>query len=156
MGEPEKAIPSPWQSDVRAFYTVNEPISGKLTEEQKTALSSVNYDGSTFIRSNIALTNGETEANKIQTIPNLFEAVKTSYELVATRDFGKDGLKTDRIEYSTAETGDVVIKVQDKDNADKLYSLKKIIAAIETLNQRTSHMYPNDEAIDITVEEPEP
>ena len=32
----------------------------------------------------------------------------------------------------------------------------KIIAAIETLNQRTSHMYPNDEAIDITVEEPEP
>ena len=156
MGEPEKAIPSPWTTDERAFYTVDTKISGELTEEQKTALSTINYDTSTFIRSNIALTNGETEADKIQTIPNLFEAVKTSYELSTTHDFGKEGLKTDRIEYSTAETGDVVIKVQDKDNADKLYSLKKIVAAIETLNQRTAHMYPNDEAIDITVEEPEP
>ena len=151
-------IPQPWNTMDRAFFTVNEQVAAALTEEQKTALGTLTYDGSTFIRSNIALTNGETEADKIQTIPNLFQAVSGAYQIASTGDFGAAGIKTDRIAYSTDETGDIVIKVKDKDKADKLYSLSKIAAAIETLNERTRNLYPNDEPIDITVteEEPEP
>ena len=151
-------IPQPWNTMDRAFFTVNEQVAAALTEEQKTALGTLTYDGSTFIRSNIALTNGETEDDKIQTIPNLFQAVSGAYQIASTGDFGAAGIKTDRIAYSTDETGDIVIKVKDKDKADKLYSLSKIAAAIETLNERTRNLYPNDEPIDITVteEEPEP
>ena len=161
MGEPEPqppVVPSPWTDNTRAFFNVNEQIAAALTEEQKTALGTLTYDGSTFIRSNIALTNGETEADKIMTIPNLFQAVSSAYGIASTGDFGKNGIKTDRIEFSTADTGDIVIKVKDKDSTEKLYSLSKIAAAIETLNERTKNMYPNDEPIDITVteEEPEP
>ena len=155
MTEPP-AIPTPWDTMDRAFFTVNEQVAAALTEEQKTALGTLTYDGSTFIRSNIALTNGETEPDKIQTIPNLFQAVSGAYQIASTGDFGKTGIKTDRIAYSTDETGDIVIKVKDKDKADKLYSLSKIVAAIETLNERTRNLYPNDEPIDITVEEEEP
>ena len=151
-------IPQPWDTMDRAFFTVNEQVAAALTEEQKTALGTLTYDGSTFIRSNIALTNGETEDDKIQTIPNLFQAVSGAYQIASTGDFGATGIKTDRIAYSTDETGDIVIKVKDKDKADKLYSLSKIAAAIETLSERTRNLYPNDEPIDITVteEEPEP
>ena len=151
-------IPQPWSDNTRAFFTVNEQVAAALTEEQKAALGTLTYDGSTFIRSNIALTNGETEDDKIQTIPNLFQAVSGAYQIASTGDFGAAGIKTDRIAYSTDETGDIVIKVKDKDKADKLYSLSKIAAAIETLNERTRNLYPNDEPIDITVteEEPEP
>ena len=156
--DPPKTIPSPWDSMERAFFNVTPEIAASLTEEQKTALSALTYDGSTFIRSNIALTNGETDPDKLQTIPNLFQAVSGAYQITSTGDFGKTGIKTDRIEYSTAETGDIIIKVKDKESAEKLYSLSKIAAAIETLNERTRNLYPNDEAIDITVteEEPEP
>ena len=154
--EPTPTIPTPWDTMDRAFFTVNEQIAAALTKEQKTALGTLTYDGSTFIRSNIALTNGETEADKIQTIPNLFQAVNSAYEITSTGDFGKNGIKTDRVTYSTAETGDVVFKIQDGDKNDKLYSMQKIVAAIQTLSERTRNMYPNDTPIDITVEEPEP
>ena len=156
MTEPP-VIPSPWDTMDRAFFNVNEQISAVLTEEQKTALGTITYDSTTFIRSNVALTNGETEADKIMTIPNLFQAVSSAYGVASTGDFGKIGIKTDRIEFSTDE-GDIIIKVKDKDKADKLYSLSKIAAAIETLNERTKNMYPNDKPIDITVteEQPEP
>lgn len=161
MAEPEPTpptIPQPWDTMDRAFFNVNPQIAAALTEEQKTALGTLTYDGSTFIRSNIALTNGETDPTKLETIPNLFQAVSGAYHITSTGDFGKNGIKTDRIEFSTAETGDIVIKVKDKDSADKLYSLSKIAAAIETLNERTRNLYPNDEPIDITIteEEPEP
>ena len=155
MTEPS-TVPAPWSDNTRAFFTVNEQIAAALTEEQKTALGTLTYDGSTFIRSNIALTNGETEADKIQTIPNLFQAVNSAYEITSTGDFGKNGIKTDCVTYSTAETGDVVFKIQDGDKNDKLYSMQKIVAAIQTLSERTRNMYPNDTPIDITVEEEEP
>ena len=154
--EPTPTIPTPWQDNTRAFFTVNEQIAASLTEEQKTALGTLTYDGSTFIRSNIALTNGETEADKIQTIPNLFQAVSGAYQITSTGDFGKTGIKTDRVAYSTADTGDIVLKVQDPaDKTDKLYSMQKIVAAIQTLSERTRNMFPNDTPIDITVEEEE-
>ena len=149
-------MPAPWSDNTRAFFTVNEQIAAALTEEQKTALGTLTYDGSTFIRSNIALTNGETEADKIQTIPNLFQAVNSAYEITSTGDFGKNGIKTDCVTYSNAETGDVVFKIQDGDKNDKLYSMQKIVAAIQTLSERIRNMYPNDTPIDITVEEEEP
>ena len=155
MTEPS-AIPTPWDTMDRAFFTVNEQVAAALTEEQKTALGTLTYDGSTFIRSNIALTNGETEPDKIQTIPNLFQAVSGAYQITSTGDFGATGIKTDRIAYSTDETGDVVFKIQDGDKTDKLYSMQKIVAAIQTLSERTRNMYPNDTPIDITVEEEEP
>ena len=155
MSEPP-TVPNPWQDNSHAFFTINEHIASSLTEEQKTALGTLIYDGSTFIRSNIALTNGETEEDKLQTIPNLFEAVSCAYQITSTGDFGKNGIKTDCVTYSTAETGDVVFKIQDGDKNDKLYSMQKIVAAIQTLSERTRNMYPNDTPIDITVEEEEP
>ena len=115
MNEPP-TVPNPWQDNSQAFFTVNEHIASSLTEEQKTALGTLMYDGSTFIRSNIALTNGETEEDKLQTIPNLFEAVSRAYQLTSTGDFGKNGIKTDRVTYSTAETGDVVFKINGFDH----------------------------------------
>ena len=150
MSEPP-TVPNPWQDNSHAFFTVNEHITSSLTEEQKTALGTLIYDGSTFIRSNIALTNGATEEDKLQTIPNLFEAVSCAYEITSTGDFGKNGIKTDYIEYSTAETGDITVKIQGK-----LYSMQKIVAAIESLNSQMKNINPEYEPIDITVEEPEP
>ena len=156
MSDPTPTVPAPWSDSSHAFFTVNEHITSSLTEEQKTALGTLIYDGSTFIRSNIALTNGETEEDKLQTIPNLFEAVSCAYQLTSTGDFGKNGIKTDRVTYSTAETGDVVFKIQDGDKNDKLYSMQKIVAAIESLNSQMKNINPEYEPIDITVEEPEP
>ena len=155
MSEPP-TVPNPWNDSSHAFFTVNEHIASSLTEEQKAALGTLIYDGSTFIRSNIALTNGETEEDKLQTIPNLFEAVSCAYQITSTCDFGKNGIKTDRVTYSTAETGDVVFKIQDGDKNDKLYSMQKIVAAIESLNEQMKNIYPEYEPIDIAVEEPEP
>ena len=149
MSEPP-TVPNPWQDNSHAFFTVNEHIASSLTEEQKTALGTLIYDGSTFIRSNIALTNGETEEDKLQTIPNLFEAVSCAYQITSTGDFGKNGIKTDYIEYSS-DSGDITVKIQGK-----LYSMQKIVAAIESLNSQMKNINPEYEPIDITVEEPEP
>ena len=164
MSEPVQQ-PTPWTDDTKSIIA-DENISAALTEDQKTAMNTIS-DKTTYIRSNIALTNGAPlDSDALEHIPNLYTAVKTAFDFAiqgTTSDFGADGIKTDQIVYSTESNGDIVIVTNDYDAAtqtgeQKRYSFKKIVDSILTLDARTQHMISidNDKTIDMTADEPEP
>lgn len=154
--EDEPVQPTPWTDNAQSI-TADENIAAALSEEQVQAINTIS-EKTTYIRSNIALTNGADLASPdLEHIPNLYTAVKTAFDFAiqgSRADFGENGIKTDRIAYSTDTNGDIVLVVKNEEG-DKSYSLVKIIEAIETLDARTQHMISsdNDKTIDIVVEE---
>ena len=56
----------------------NETISGILSEAELANLTNIDKDNTTFIKSNLAITNGINT-----TIPNLFETILLAYEQLA-------------------------------------------------------------------------
>ena len=138
--EPVVAIPSPWDAVETNSFTMGASVAGSLTEEQKTAINTIDVEHTTFIRGNLAITNSD----KTQTIPNLFEAVNQAYSIATSKDFGEE-IAVDQITYSTAESADICFKIHNTEGVDTVYSLKKIVDAIGILNERTAKMYPNAE-----------
>ena len=170
MSEPDPPQPveqpQPW-SDTTKSITETGVIKDALSDDQRTVLNTIS-EKTTYIRSNIALTNGDAiDSETIETIPNLYQAVKTAFDFAVqgtTSDFGAAGIKTDKLSFSTADDGDIVLILNELDETTgekvaKKYSLAKIVAAIKTLNDRTVHMIgsDNESPIDITIpDEPEP
>ena len=73
------SIPEPWDNQNNCFIYTSPEISAILTDEQINKLLSVNSDYTTYIRSNLSITDG-TDA----CIPNVFEAINTAYSLSKT------------------------------------------------------------------------
>ena len=73
------SIPEPWNDNNNCFIYTSPEISAILTDEQINKLLSVNSDYTTYIRSNLSITDG-TDA----CIPNVFEAINTAYSLSKT------------------------------------------------------------------------
>ena len=73
------SIPEPWNDNNNCFIYTSPEISAILTDEQINKIVSINTDYTTFIRSNLSITDG-TDA----CIPNVFEAINTAYSLSKT------------------------------------------------------------------------
>ena len=153
--------PSPW-NDATKSITGDAKLAEAFTEEQKLEINTVS-PLSTYIRSNVSLTNGESlDSPTLETIPNLYQAVKVAFDFAVegrSSDFGPNGIKTDQISFSTETDGDVVLVLNDSATTTaNRYSFKKIIDAINTLDQRTQHLISqeNDKTIEILVDDPEP
>ena len=71
--------PEPWNDKNNCFIYTNPGISDMLTEDQKEQLISINTDVTTFIRSNLSITDGGSI-----TIPNVYEAIVTTYDIMKT------------------------------------------------------------------------
>ena len=70
-------IPEPWDEKNNCFIYTNPGISDMLTEDQKEQMISINTDATTFIRSNLSITDGRSI-----TIPNVYEAIVTTYDML--------------------------------------------------------------------------
>lgn len=68
------SIPTPWNDKNNCFANLEF-----ITPEQMESLTDIDIDNNTFIRSNLSITNGEAI-----TIPNVFEAINTAYNLIQT------------------------------------------------------------------------
>ena len=77
-------LPEPWNDKNNCF--AND--FSLITEEQSTKLNSIDTDNTTFIRSNLSITNGENT-----TIPNVFEAINTLYQMDAKLMYFIDELR---------------------------------------------------------------
>lgn len=73
------SIPEPWNDNNNCFIYTSPEISAILTDEQINKILSINSDYTTYIRSNLSITDG-TDA----CIPNVFEAINTTYSLSKT------------------------------------------------------------------------
>ena len=73
------SIPEPWDNQNNCFIYTSPEISARLTDEQINKILSINTDYTTYIRSNLSITDG-TDA----CIPNVFEAINTAYSLSKT------------------------------------------------------------------------
>ena len=71
------SIPEPWDEKNNCFIYTNPGISDMLTEDQKEQMSCVAPDVTTFIRSNLSITDGSSI-----TIPNVYEAIVTTYDML--------------------------------------------------------------------------
>ena len=65
-------LPEPWNDKNNCFAK-----NFNITQEQLNNINSIDTDNTTFIRSNLSITNGENT-----TIPNVFEAINTQYALI--------------------------------------------------------------------------
>ena len=72
-------IPEPWNDKNKSFIYTSPEISALLTDEQINKILSINTNYTTYIRSNLAITNGSNSC-----IPNVFEAINITYSLVKT------------------------------------------------------------------------
>ena len=72
-------VPEPWNDKNNCFIYTNPGISDMLTEDQKEQMISINTDVTTFIRSNLSITDGGSI-----TIPNVYEAIVTTYDIMKT------------------------------------------------------------------------
>ena len=70
-------VPAPWNDKNKCFIYTNPDISDMLNEEEKEKMISINTNYTTYIRSNLAITDGENV-----NIPNVFEAINTAYNLI--------------------------------------------------------------------------
>ena len=70
-------VPAPWNDKNKCFIYTNPDISDMLNEEEKEKMISINTNYTTYIRSNLAITDGENV-----NIPNVFEAINTVYNLI--------------------------------------------------------------------------
>ena len=72
-------IPEPWDEKNNCFIYTNPGISDMLTEDQREQMVCVAPDYTTFIRSNLSITDGENTS-----IPNVYEAIVTTYDIMKT------------------------------------------------------------------------
>ena len=70
-------VPAPWNDKNKCFIYTNPDISDMLNKEEKEKMISINTNYTTYIRSNLAITDGENV-----NIPNVFEAINTVYNLI--------------------------------------------------------------------------
>ena len=70
-------IPEPWDEKNNCFIYTNPGISDMLTEDQREQMVCVAPDYTTFIRSNLSITDGSSI-----TIPNVYEAIVTTYDML--------------------------------------------------------------------------
>ena len=70
-------IPEPWNEKNKSFIYTSPEISALLTDEQINKIVSINTSYTTYIRSNLAITDGANTC-----IPNVFEAINITYSLV--------------------------------------------------------------------------
>ena len=70
-------VPAPWNDKNKCFIYTNPDISDMLNKEEKEKMISINTNYTTYIRSNLAITDGENV-----NIPNIFEAINTAYNLI--------------------------------------------------------------------------
>ena len=70
-------VPAPWNDKNKCFIYTNPDISDMLNKEEKEKMISINTNYTTYIRSNLAITDGENV-----NIPNVFEAINTAYNLI--------------------------------------------------------------------------
>ena len=82
-------IPAPWNDKNKCFIYTKTGISDILSDEQKEQMVSVNTTYTTYIRSNLALTDGADAC-----IPNAFEAIATTYDLLRTTTLQMNAINT--------------------------------------------------------------
>ena len=70
-------IPEPWDEKNNCFIYTNPGISDMLTEDQREQMVCVAPDYTTFIRSNLSITDGGNVS-----IPNVYEAIVTTYDML--------------------------------------------------------------------------
>ena len=71
------SVPEPWNDKNNCFIYTDSEITALLNEEQINRILSINTDYTTFIRSNLSITNGTDTC-----IPNVFESINITYSLV--------------------------------------------------------------------------
>jgi hypothetical protein len=71
-------VPEPWNDKNNCFIYTNPGISSLLTEDQKEQMIYVNPNSTTYIRSNLAITDGGNVS-----MPNVYEAIATLYDMIA-------------------------------------------------------------------------
>ena len=82
-------IPEPWNDKNKSFIYTSPEISALLTDEQINKIVSINTSYTTYIRSNLAITNGSNSC-----IPNVFEAINITYSLVKTLSSEMNSIKS--------------------------------------------------------------
>ena len=71
------SVPQPWNNKNNCFIYADSEITALLNEEQINRILSINTDFTTYIRSNLAITDGSDTC-----IPNVFESINITYSLV--------------------------------------------------------------------------
>ena len=82
-------IPEPWNDKNKCFIYTSPEISALLTDEQINKILSINTSYTTYIRSNLAITDGANTC-----IPNVFEAINITYSLVKNLLFETNSIKS--------------------------------------------------------------
>ena len=82
-------IPEPWNDKNECFIYTSPEISALLTDEQINKILSINTSYTTYIRSNLAITDGANAC-----IPNVFEAINITYSLVKTLSSEMNSIKS--------------------------------------------------------------
>ena len=115
-------IPEPWDEKNNCFIYTNPGISDMLTEDQKEQMSCVAPDVTTFIRSNLSITDGSSI-----TIPNVYEAIVTTYDIMKTLLYDINSINST---ISTINSEIASVKSQISTINSEIASIKEQISAL--------------------------
>ena len=127
-------IPEPWNDNQNCFIYTSPEISAILTDEQINKLLSVNSDYTTYIRSNLSITDG-TDA----CIPNVFEAINTTYSLSKTLLSEMNSIK------SSIQTLSSSIQTINSDITNLKTQIYTINADITNIKEQIEELKPKPE-----------
>ena len=117
-------IPEPWDEKNNCFIYTNPGISDMLTEDQKEQMSCVAPDVTTFIRSNLSITDGGNTS-----IPNVYEAIVTTYDIMKTLLYDINSINST---ISTINSEIASVKAQISTINTEITSVKSQISTINT------------------------
>ena len=109
-------VPAPWNDKNKCFIYTNPDISEMLNEEEKEKMISINTNYTTYIRSNLAITDGENV-----NIPNVFEAINTVYNLIKSTTLRINEIST---QFSTLSNAINTINAEIESIKEQIEELK--------------------------------
>jgi hypothetical protein len=115
-------IPEPWDEKNNCFIYTNPGISDMLTEDQREQMACVAPDYTTFIRSNLSITDGSSI-----TIPNVYEAIVTTYDIMKTLLYDINSINST---ISTINSEIASVKSQISTINSEIASIKEQISAL--------------------------
>ena len=119
------SLPEPFDNKNNCFATKNATIAGILTDPQIADLNKIDSDNTTFLKSNIAITDGLNT-----TIPNLFETIILAYEQLADV-FSQIGIVNENFPAINSEISSIKSQIQTINS-----EINKIKEEIEALKPK--------------------
>ncbi len=132
-------IPEPWNDKNECFIYTSPEISALLTDEQINKILSINTSYTTYIRSNLAITDGANAC-----IPNVFEAINITYSLVKNLLSETNSIKSS-IQTINSETTNIKSQIQtiNSETTNIKSQIQTINSEIENVKEQIEELKPN-------------